>query len=271
MGIFSKARVKALGGGRVRVAGEVTLAELYEAVPTRELLVEPLSRSQSLAEFLAEGGLGFGSLGNGTFAGQILRVEGRYSDGEEGIEFRYGLGAAPLYNVGYPLQRIMEGGGAAMIEGCFEAPSELVLATRERGPVAVEHSAADSPDLPGPDGSENVMFANVAAAAAMGLPGAGIVRAHRDGRGPGSDGWSRRFVMGAVPTGQEKLLVLTQPSGAKALHEAHRSKGAGGLFLALAVHLGVLVAASAPADAAAELARKAAELPLTWRLGAPVA
>ena len=67
--------------------------------------------------------------------------------------------------------------------------------------------------------------------------------------------------------GHSKLLILTQPSGARKLYETHRAKYAEGVFLALAVHLGVLVAASAPATGVEELAAKAAELPLTWQLG----
>ena len=53
--------LKSLGGGRVRVSGDVTLADLYEAMPGREIHVEPLSARQPLADFLADYVTTFGS------------------------------------------------------------------------------------------------------------------------------------------------------------------------------------------------------------------
>ena len=73
--------------------------------------------------------------------------------------------------------------------------------------------------------------------------------------------------MRPIPEGHGRLAVLTQPSGAKSLCEAHRAKHADGIFLALAVHSGVLVVASAPAAGVDDLASRANSLPLTWRLG----
>lgn len=268
MSVLAKKRIKALDEGRVRVAGDVTLSELYEAAPSRELYVEPLSAAQPLSEFLAEGGLGFGSLKNGTFAGQLLRVRNAYSDEAGEAKFSYGLGAAPLYNVGYPLQRIMEGPMSDLIKGEFGEASEMVLRTRERTGVALEHSPSEAPELPRADGAENVFFANAAAARAFGLPGAGVVKARADGSGSGDGAWAKRFVLDGLPSAHAKLLVLTQPSGARKLHEAHRAKYAEGIFLALAVHTGVLVVASAPTAAVGALAETANGLPLTWRLGA---
>jgi len=268
MSIFAKKKIEALDDGRVRVAGDVTLSELYEAIPSRELYVEPLSSAQPLSAFLAEGGLGFGSLHNGTFAGQLLRVSNTFTNEDGKVKFSYGLGKAPLYNVGYPLQRIMEGPTSDLIKGEFGEASEMVLRTRERNGIALEHSPSDAPELPQPDGAENVFFANAVAARAFGLPGAGVVKARAGGSASGDGAWAKRFVLDSLPSGHEKLLVLTQPSGAKKLHEAHRTKYAEGIFLALAVHTGILVAASAPAAGVADLALQAAELPLTWRLGA---
>ena len=267
MSAATKKEVEALEEGRVRVSGGVTLRELYEAAPSRELYVEPLSAQEPLSEFLAEGGLGFGSLKNGTFAGQLLRVRNAYSDEAGEVDFKYGLGQAPLYNVGYPLQRIMEGPTSDLIKGDFGEASEMVLRTRERTGVALEHSPSEAPELPSPDGCDNVFFVNAAAAKAFGLPGAGVVKARADGTASGDGAWAKRFVLDGLPSGHAKLLVLTQPSGARELHEAHRAKYAEGIFLALAVHLGVFVVTSAPAAGIEELAKTAAERPLTWRLG----
>ncbi|MHC4248674.1 MAG: hypothetical protein ACYS9X_06050 [Planctomycetota bacterium] len=261
-----------LDGGKVRVSGDVTLDDLRGSLPERELLVEPLSASQPLAEFLSEGGVGFGSLMNGTFAGQILQVKSTYpgSDpaAESEIRFAYGHGTMPLYNVGYPLQRIMEGPRPDFLKNRFGPPEEMVLPTRERAGVAVEHSASDGFTLPDAGGADEVMFVNAAAATVMGLPGAGVVKVRRGAQSSGADVWPKRFFLSRVPHGQGKLVVLTQPSGAKVLHEAHRASSGEGIFMALSVHLGVLVAATAPASAVYGLAGKAKDTPLTWRLGA---
>ena len=61
---------------------------------------------------------------------------------------------------------------------------------------------------------------------------------------------------------------VKRPSGARELHHEHKAKHPDGLFFALAVHLGTLVAASAPLAGVEELAKKAGKLPVTWRLGA---
>lgn len=262
--------IVSVAGGKVRVSGNVTLNDLRGSLPQQELLVEPLSGSQPLAEFLVEGGLGFGSLRNGTFAGTILQVKSTYpgSDpaAEREVRFTYGHATMPLYNVGYPLQRIMEGPRPDFMENRFGPVEEMVLPTRERSGVIVKHSASSEFALPEAGGADEVMFVNALAATAMGLSGAGTLEVRRGVASSGADVWSKRFVLGQVPHGQGRLLVLTQPSGAKALFEVHRAKAADGVFLALAVHVGVLVAALAPTDAVAELAEAAAKLPLTWRL-----
>lgn len=259
--------IESLEDGRVRVSGDVTLAELHEAAPDRELYVEPLSTSQPLAEFLAEGGVGFGSLRNGTFGGQLCQVKAAYSENGRKTNFSYGLGGAALYNVGYPLQRIMEGPRSELLDGSFTKAETMVLRTRKKVGVSLEHSPTEAPELPRGGGFDEAFFVNAAAAKTMGLPGAGVVKGKASSQKT-NDAWSKRFLFDAIPGGHEKLLVVTQPSGAKKLHEAHGVKAADGLFLALAVHLGVLVAVSAPAAGVEELAKVAEALPLTWRLGA---
>ncbi len=263
--------IESIGEDRVRVSGDVTLAELYEAKPVverdLELYVEPLSASQKFADFLAEGGVGYGSLGYGTFGGQLCRLKGSYGR----LKFTYGLGTAPLYNTGYPLQRIIEGPRSDLLKQRFGEASEMVVRVRRRTGRALEHSPAETPELPNASAAENVFFVNATAAGVMGLPGAGVVRIRRaDGARAvkPDEAWSKRFVLDSLPRGHEKLLVLTRPSGARELHDEHKAKHPDGLFLALAVHLGTLVAASAPLAGVEDLAKKAGKLPVTWRLGA---
>ncbi len=262
--------IVSLPGGKVRASGDVTLDDLRGSLPERELLVEPLSASKPLADFLAEGGLGFGSLRNGTLGGQLLEVKSTYPAADpaaEGdIRFAYGKGAMPLYNVGYPLQRIMEGPRPDFVKGRFGPAEEMTLPTRERTGVSVEHSASSECSLPDAGGADEVLFVNAAAAKAMGLPGAGTVKVRRGATSSGAEAWEKRFVLDRLPEGQRSASFLTQPSGAKALHELHRAKSSDGLFVALAVHLGVLVVASATDEGVSALAAKADELPLTWPL-----
>jgi len=259
--------VKALDAGRVRVSGNATLAEVREVVPDRELYVEPLSASQPLAEFLAEGGVGFGSLRNGTFGGQLCQVKAAYSENGRKKRFSYGLGGAALYNVGYPLQRIMEGPRSKLLNGNFAKAGTMILRMRKKVGVSLNHSPAKTPELPRGGGFDEAFFVNAAAAKAMGLPGAGVIKAKASDQKT-NDAWSKRFLLDALPRTHRKLLVVTQPSGARKLHEAHSERAEDGFFLALAVHLGVLVAISAPAAGVEEIAKVAEALPLTWRLGA---
>ena len=255
--------IEQVGDGCVRVSGDVSLEELYAAIPDRELYVEPLSAKRPLSEFLAEGGLGFGSLRHGTFGGQLCRIRSSYDE----VEFSYGLGSMPLYNVGYPLQRIMEGRGTQLLKGRFDSASEMILRTRKRPAVALEHLPCETCELPSADGAEDLFFVNEAAAEAMGISGPGVVKARASEGAAPAEEWSKRFLLDKLPEGHEPLTVLTQRSCADSLYEAHRGAAANGFFLGLAVHLGVLVLASVPAGRAEELWKKTSEFPLTWRIG----
>jgi hypothetical protein len=260
--------IKAVADDRVRVSGDVTLSELYDALPGIELCVEPVCASQKLAAFLAEGGVGYGSQGYGTFGGQLLEVRSAYG----GLGFTYGTGAAPLYNAGYCLQRMMEGTATGsqndLLQRRFADADEMVLRARSRKGRSLAYTSAETPVLPKEHSGDAVnFFVNGVAGKAMGFSGAGVVKA-APADGAGDQGWAKRFVLDGIPSGQEKVLVLTQPSGAKGLFDLHKQKCADGLFLALTVHVGVLVAATAPAAVAQELAQKAAGLPLSWRIGA---
>jgi hypothetical protein len=254
--------IESVDSDRIRVSGDVTLAEVYEALPSIELFVEPLITSQTLADFVAEGGMGLGTVPVGTFAGQICSLKGVY----EGLEYRYGIGGAPLYNTGYPLQRIIEGPNGGLLKGKFEELTEMILRARAKSGRNVAHTAASAIDLP-PHGDDDAMFVNEVAARAMGLSGAGNVVAKKID-GAGDDAWNKRFLLDSIPSGQEKFIALTQLSGAKELQSVHAARGGDGLFAAIKAHLGVLVVASASADGVKDLAHKADGLQLTWGIGA---
>lgn len=85
----------------VRVPAELSVSQLYSRLRDAQLLVEPLSADQPLAEFIKEGGIGWNSLKEGSFASTICKVKTS--------RFEYGSDEMTLYNVGYPLHRLVEG------------------------------------------------------------------------------------------------------------------------------------------------------------------
>jgi hypothetical protein len=254
--------IKATGTDLVKVSGDVTTADLYEKQPDVELSVEPLSASRAFASFIAQGGTGYGSASHGTFAGQICSVKAKYGK----KKFSYGLCGAPVYNTGYPLQRIMEGPQSSLLDKEFGPASEMVLRVRKRMGRRLTHTATNAPEFSSPSEAER-FFVNADCAKALGLSGAGMVTSERVD-GDGDAAWSKRFVLDAIPTGHVAFMALTQPSGSKTLAETHGAASTDGLFMALGVHTGVLVVASAPKSGVEALAAKANELPLTWRIDA---
>ena len=85
----------------VTLPADLTLSEAYGKLGGKVLHVEPLSEKTSLADFVLSGGLGWGSLKNGSFASKLFKVE---TD-----KFTFGSNFSTSVNAGYPLHRLVEG------------------------------------------------------------------------------------------------------------------------------------------------------------------
>jgi len=256
------AKIESIEENVVCVDAAASLSELLPQLGDRELLVEPLSATQPLAEFLAEGGLGYGAATEGSFAASICRIK------TESID--YGSDYQALYNVGYPLQRMAEGNGSQLTENLGTA-RELTLYVRptiER--VAVAQAAAEFPADAPADVLDFVVL-NDAAARLLGLEGACSVGVYPANLSPATgqsvgNFWDKRFIIDRLPEAEHTVKLLTQRSSAKAAFELARAADCA--FVALFVYTGVLVVLSGKVEVVEPIEKLLLNQPLTWPLGA---
>jgi len=257
-------------GETIRFDASLSLKELYAELGERELLVEPLSATRPIAAFLAEGGLGYGGAREGTFAATVCRVK---TGG-----FEYGSDHQALYNVGYPLHRMAEGGPMGRAEACLgdRRALELTVYVQPRRRRAAFFCPCDADSAIAPGDASDVFYVNAAAARLFGLERAGLVSiftADSFPERPPADGgrvdglWEKRFIEDALPPGQAALKALTQPS--RLAPCARLMDEIGGAFFGLFVRLGILALAAAPENQLGPAAAEILSAPLTWRLPSP--
>jgi len=255
--------LKTIGEDAVRLEASLTVADLHEVIPGRELLVEPLSSHETLAEFLRSGGLGWGSARNGTLASTLLRVKTS--------RFEYGSEKMTLYNVGYPLQRLVEGGATATAGTELGEVRELTLRVVPR---RKRHAFRIGEDLAGlhlPPEAIDAFYANEGAARILGLDAPGAVALFPEGSAGTpetgelpNDLWEKRFIIDGLPEGKKLLRVHALRSHLPKLMELCPS---GEAFLALVTHLGFLVGISGSEESLAEIRSAVSGLPLARVLG----
>ena len=211
-----------------------TIESLYGANPGLTLLVEPLSSRQTLAMFLKEGGIGWHSFAESSLVSTARRIA---TD-----RFEYGAKDLSLYNVGYPLHRLLEGprGQAPTIEPGAIRSLEFLTRQALTPNLAFKESGPDA--LATPIHRGNAFYINRSAAPLFGLDKAGIAHAtpckELDLGAPFGWKWEERFFLDRVPGGQAVLKVLTQKSGFLKLAEV--APPSVSLF-ALVVHVEVIV------------------------------
>lgn len=246
----------------VKLSADSTYAEVIGVLGERELLVEPLGTKQTLADFLAEGGIGYGAANEGSFAASICRIKTDMID--------YGSDYQALYNVGYPLQRMAEGAGSSLSEPLGTA-RELTLYVRPKiGRVAVVEATETLP-LEAPADALDYFVMNTACARTMGIDGASAVAVYpKDVAPEGAVGmkglWEKRFIEDAIAPGATTVKILTQRSAAKAAFEAAAQSSCA--FFALYVYTGVLVVLSGKAEEVEPIEKMLLEQPMTWKCGA---
>jgi hypothetical protein len=254
-----------IGESTARIDGAATIESLRAALGEHELLVEPLSARQPLAAFIAEGGLGWGSLREGTFGASICRVKTS--------RFEYGSDHQALYNVGYPLHRLVEGGGADADDDLGEIQDLTVYVRPVRRRVAVFEEAAAGPIIEAPGEALDAFYVNEAAAGWFGLAKNGWITVHEEDAATGHGGativeglWDRRFFMDRLPAAAAVAKVLTQPSASGAALEAAAGSGVG--VVGLIVQLGMLVVVAGETGAVKRVSESLTQTPLSWALGA---
>lgn len=248
----------------VRFEARLSLSELYAQLDGRELLVEPLSARKPISGFLAEGGLGFGSAAEGSFAASICRVRTE--------QFEYGSDHQALYNVGYPLQRLVEGAPHALLKNSLRGGSilDLTVYVRPRQERVAVFRRVSAAEIQPPTEADDVFFVNDAAARLLGLEGSGLVALYPKDLAPDEPAapgvWEKRFIEDSLPPSHAALKALIQPS--RLAECAQRAEPLGGVFFALFTHLGVLLLATGEAQALQQVAKEILSAPLTWKLPA---
>ncbi|MGQ9629289.1 MAG: hypothetical protein ACUVXI_03110 [bacterium] len=261
METIEKGIVERVDDDIIRIPADVSLGELYAELSGYELCVEPLSAKRPLGDFIAEGGLGYNSLREGRFASKVCRIETR--------DFAYGAKYSTLYNVGYPLHRIIEGSSIpSAYRNQLPEIQRMSLFIRPRAPIRALYNEANIENFFAPREATNSLFVNDFGASLFGLKRGGMIATYPPSLAPEGGvevDWGRRFVEDEIPPGQSTIKVLTQRSGLAKLYEAFGV--AEGLFLALFVEIGVLVVMSADGSKLAKVDELLETLPLTFQVG----
>lgn len=284
-----KREIEKVGEDIIKISGQISLEELYGLIGNQELFVEPLSARQSLSDFILEGGLGFNSLREGSFASRLFWFEsstelsqppamgwvrkklGKPSNKHTVIQqtFTYGSEFSTHANVGYPLHRIIEGSPHRIWPQEFKAITELIIPIRPREAVNVCWLDQEIEKISIPKDAGNAFYVNQPAAKAIGLEKGGLVVTYPEGiTGEGDlvEGiWKDRFIEDKVPEGEKGFKLLSMKSGIPKVHGL-LDKESPGLFFALFTKIGVLILTSHSPDRAEGFWREASRIPLTYRI-----
>ena len=194
------AKVELLGGNKIRLDSEATLEDIHGITDELRLPVEPLSKRMTIADFLVQGGYGYGSLGEGSLASKILN----FTWSKDGKSYSYGLPDATLYNAGYPLQRIVELGKSRILDMELGRIESLTLFAVEASAPAVAFQEQELDRIEVPPDAIDAVFFNERAAGLLGLGKAGLLTSVSHGgskKGSAEKAWEKRYVEDSLPRG----------------------------------------------------------------------
>lgn len=224
----------------IKVDGDACLSDIYAELEDYELFIEPLSFEKSLNDFVFEGGLGYGSLHEGSFASKIFQMKFKTPQGS----FRYGLNCSTLYGAGYPLHRITENSPHKICPQSFTKIEELLIPVRKKEKFKITYQPVEISQFYLPPMAQNAFFVNDYGASLLGLERRGLVTTYKEGfSGKGEvrdDIWEKRFIEDNLPVEHKTVKVLTTKSNVPKIHELFAVNG-NMLFFALFTHLGILV------------------------------
>ena len=274
----------------VRVPGNTTLSELEGLVGGDCLPVEPLSRNQSLGDFLLGGGLGFGSMREGRFSSHVFKVKStttlpcqkgklsflRKSRGLNPFakaSFEYGSDRMGLVNMAYPVIRMMENSPNNLLAMEYGPVEEMVIEIRPSRSVDLWFVPGDEPSGVTPPGEAvDFFFLNDRGASLAGAASGGTFFAiPKDTRIAAPEGekvnhlWEKRFIEDLLPEGEKTLRVLVQQSALNRIFETFKGTSEG-VFFALQTMPGILVMMSGKKEAIEGIRNAISGLPLVFEL-----
>ncbi|MEW6188908.1 MAG: hypothetical protein AB1466_02170 [Actinomycetota bacterium] len=223
----------------IKINGEASLKDIYREIDGYELFVEPLSAEQPIGDFILEGGLGFNSFKEGSFGSKLFGIK----VSSPAKSFEYGTDYMTLYNVGFPLHRIMEGSPHPVYDREFGKIIQVTVPIRLREEIEARYIAKDVEEIFPPKTATNLLFLNDFGARLIGLDSPGWVATYpKDFPGEGklkNEIWEKRFLLDRLPKNHGLLNAFSLRSGLGAIFRSF--KGVEGLFLALVTKKGVLI------------------------------
>jgi hypothetical protein len=203
----------------MRLNSEATLEDIYTTTDEWRLPVEPLSKRMTIADFLLQGGYGYGSLTEGSLASKILNLDWT----KENRPYHYGLPGTTLYNAGYPLQRIVDMGKSRVLDTELGTIDSLTLLAVPAPARSLSFKKQDVQQMEIPADATDAVYVNEKAASLFGLDSAGSLIASSvaaPGGGDMGDVWQKRFAEDVLPPGLTISRILTVKSNLMELMEA---------------------------------------------------
>ncbi|MFH1612609.1 MAG: hypothetical protein ABIB46_02575 [bacterium] len=246
----------------ISVSAEITLEKLYQQLNGFELFIEPLSQKKTLKDFIAEGGLGYNSLKEGTFSSKIYKIKNKINKSY----FEYGSNNMSLYNVGYPLHRIVDNPFFNLTKVDFGTIEKITLPIRKKQNIKITYIKKDT-NIIIPEFATNVIYVNNIGANLLGLNESGIIIFHPnefqlDGELK-NEIEKKKFIEDFIPKENCTLKILTMKSNLPKIYELAEKNNS--LFFALFTNLGILVLISSNEEKIKEI-KNSINYPMTWFL-----
>ncbi len=256
--------VEFVGTDIIRIKGGTTLEDIYREIEGHELFVEPLSAKQAISDFILGGGLGFNSLNEGTFGSKVfgLKVSSPVKS------FEYGVDYMTLYNMGFPLHRIIEGSPHRIYNRKFGKIIQVTVPIRLREEIEARYIAKAVDEIFTPKTATNLLFLNDFGARLIGLDSPGWIATYpKDFPGEGklkNEIWEKRFLLDRLPKDHGILSVFTLRSGLGVIFRSF--EGVEGLFLALVTKKGVFIKMSGKEAKLKDIEGKVSKVSMRTRL-----
>jgi len=241
----------------IKVKSTVSLSEIYDKFPDKQMFVEPLSTHQSVGDFLKEGGFGWGSLRDGSLGAKIYKLRANSGMGE----FEYGTGYFPLYNVGYPLHRQMVGPHNSNNFGKIGEIKEITFPLRKKERVNIIYKLGTISEVKIPDCALSSIYLNKGAAKLFGLSDRGLLSVFPPyiplSEETKNDLWKNRFFEDKIKGKLQKFFTVNSN-----LEKIEGMMGKNDIFAVLFTQLGPVVIVSTEKNIEGNIGG----LPFTYKL-----
>ena len=266
-------KIKRIINNLYKIPGDVTLQDIYQELPDKQLPVEPLSMNQSIEDFILEGGTGFNSLKRGRLGKTICEIKAEY----DGKTFKYGLPFTTLFAAGYPLQRIIEGSKNSNFIKKFDKIDYISIPLKEKEEIKVLWKKSEYETLTIHPSALNGFYLNSYSAKILGLKDKGFCVTLPKDYESTMEGWEsldetiwdNRFLIDKIGEDKKIMKIATQKSTVEDIFEKFSGTIKDvkkSVFFALFCRLVVLVVISGNTDELDSFWGEIKDFKLTYRL-----